>query len=216
MKEMLQKHAGFYYPFLLFVVVAGLYLAIQYQKGDWVLWFCSNFNESIFQVFKSLTFLGEPQVIIPFILIVFLIKMGPGAYIFISWFTSSMFTIILKGIINSHRPPHFFKETLTACSGQVDFIYNHSTPSGHTTAAFAFFAAIAIITPYKRAQFLFFLLALLTGLSRIILFVHFYYDVYLGAIIGSCTAFIMFYLLDQKKLFNFDQWKNKSILKNQL
>ena len=216
MQDIFRKHSGFYYPFILFAIVAGANLAFNYEKGDWVLWFCANFKHLVFQIFEYITFLGEPQVIIPCILIIFLLNMGSGAFLFISWLSASLITIVLKGLINAHRPPHFYKETFIECSGQVDFIYNHSTPSGHTTAAFAFFAALALMSKYKWAQFTFFLFAVIIGLSRIILFVHFYYDVYFGAIIGAISEFFIYYLLENKNLLNFDNWKNKSILKTQL
>lgn len=216
MKQILKNFSGFYFPFILFTIIAGTNLLFNYQNGDWVLWFCTHFNSLVFQIFKYITLIGEPQVLIPCILIIFLLNMGSGAFIFISWFSASMTTIVLKGIINNHRPPHYFKDIFIECSGQTDFFYNHSTPSGHTTAAFAFFAALALLSKYKWAQFVFFIAALVIGLSRIILFVHFYYDVYFGAIIGAISAFIIYYLLEKKNLFNFNNWKNKSILKTQL
>lgn len=216
MQKILKNHIGFYAPFLIFVIIAGLNLALNYQHGDWVLWFCENFNHIIYLFFKYLTFLGEPQVTIPVILVLFLLNMGSGAFIFISWLMASIITIILKNILSLHRPPHFFKEIFMQCSGQTEFIYNNSTPSGHTTAAFAFFAALALLSKYKWAQFAFFIAALMVGLSRIVLFVHFYYDIYFGAIIGSVTAFIVYYLLEKKNLFNFSTWKNKSILKTRI
>ena len=216
MKEVLKNHMGFYIPFFIFIIIAGLNLIFNYTHGDWILWFCTNFNHLTYLTFKYVTVLGEPQITLPIILIIFLLNMGSGAFVFISWLGASIISIILKNIIGSHRPPHYFKEILIECSGQTEFIYNHSTPSGHTTAAFAFFAALALLSKHKWAQFIFFIAALMVGLSRIILFVHFYYDVYLGAIIGGFTAFLTYYLLEKKNLLNFSNWKNKSILKTKL
>lgn len=216
MLKLIKSHSSFYIPLFLILIIGGIYMPFYYQHGDWVLWFCKHFNPLNFQIFEYITLLGEPQVVLPVILIIFLLNVGTGTLIFASWFSASMVTIILKNIINSHRPPYYFKDIFEGCAGQIDFIYNHSTPSGHTTAAFAFFASLALLTKYKTAQFIFFTFAVAVGVSRMVLFVHFYYDVYLGALIGGIVTLFIFWLFLDKNLFNFNTWKNKSILQNKL
>lgn len=216
MLNFIKTYKSFYLPYFILFIAGIIYLPLAYSNGDWVLWFCKNYHSLIFQIFDSLTLLGEPQVILPIILIIFLLNVGSGTMLFFSWFTASMITIILKGIINNPRPPYYFKETFENCAGQIDFIYNHSTPSGHTTAAFAFFAGLAMLSKYKTAQFLFFVVAVCVGVSRIVLFVHFFYDVYIGAFIGSTTALIVYWLFKEKNIFGFNQWKNKSILQSKI
>lgn len=70
-----------------------------------------------------------------------------------------------------------------------------SFPSGHTMAGFALFAFLAFCWPNKKLSgTLFFLLALIVGLSRIYLVQHFFKDVYLGAILGVLIAMGWYYL----------------------
>ena len=61
-----------------------------------------------------------------------------------------------------------------------------SFPSGHATAAFA--AAVFLALWYPRGAPIFLALALLVGLSRVLLDSHFPVDVWAGALIGTATA----------------------------
>lgn len=212
MSEILKKSLAFYVPFMIFVIVGGFHLLWQYSHGYWVLWFCENFNQLTYDTFSWFTLLGEPQVLIPIALLLFLFNFGRGLFVFAAWFIASMITIILKGIIANHRPAFYFKETFISCAGEIDLWYNLSTPSGHTTAAFAFFASLAIMSKKPFLQFIFFIIALLAGLSRMVLFMHFFYDVYLGAIIGSVSAAIVLYALQSYHRFGFMKWKDKNLM----
>jgi len=212
MSEILKKSLGFYIPLLIFVVLGGLHLLFQYTDGFWIRWFCQNFNPQIYNFFSWFTLLGEPQILIPIALLLFLLNFGKGVFVFSAWLTASLITIILKGIIANHRPAYYFKDLIVSCAGEIDLWYNLSTPSGHTTAAFAFFASLAILSKKTYLQIIFFIIALLAGLSRMVLFMHFFYDVYFGAIIGSVSAIIMLYFLQSYRKFGFVKWKDKSLM----
>lgn len=212
MFNIVKKSLGFYIPFALFVLIGGFHLIFQYTNGYWVLWFCKNFNQTAYDLFSWCTLLGEPQVLIPIALLMFLFNFGRGLFVFFAWFIASMSTIILKGVIANHRPAFYFKEVFVACAGEIDLWYNLSTPSGHTTAAFAFFASVAILSKKTYLQFIFFIIALLAGLSRMVLFMHFFYDVYFGAIIGSVSAALVLYTLQSYHKFGFEKWKDKNLM----
>lgn len=213
MKEMIQKSGGFYYTFILLVFLGAIYLSFFYEQGAWVLWFCENFNAKFYLFFEYVTLLGEPQFVLPFIAIIFLINYGKGFLLFLSWSLASLTTIVLKGLIANHRPAYYFQDIFTACAGEIKLWFNLSTPSGHTTAAFAFFAAMAILSKNKALQLLFLFAAIIVGLSRIVLFMHFFYDVYFGAIIGSLVPIVLYWLLEKRNYFKFNNWRDKSWLK---
>jgi membrane-associated phospholipid phosphatase len=212
MTDILKKSYGFYIPFIIFVTIGGLHLLIQYSHGVWVLWFCENFDKNVYNAFSWFTLLGEPQILIPVALLIFLFNFGKGIFVFLAWLVASLITIVLKLIIANHRPAFYFKETFVSCAGEMDLWFNLSTPSGHTTAAFAFFASLAILSKKRILQFIFFIIALLAGLSRMVLFMHFFYDVYLGAIIGSLSAVVILYFLQSSNKFGFMKWKDKSFI----
>jgi len=71
---------------------------------------------------------------------------------------------------------------------------SHSFPSGHTITAFAFFLALAFFTKRPAIHFLYFLLAVLVGYSRVYLSQHFAIDVLAGSFVGvSVTILCKFY-----------------------
>lgn len=210
MIDIFKRATGFYIPFIIFVLVGGFHLLYNYTDGLWVLWFCENFDESRYQLFSWLTLLGEPQVLVPIALVFFLFNFGRGFFVASAWFIASVITILLKGIIANHRPAYFFEDVFIACAGEIQLWYNLSTPSGHTTAAFAFFASLAITAKHKGVQFAFFAIALLAGLSRMVLFMHYFYDVYFGAIIGSVSAIIIWFILHKYQRIKFLNWKNNT------
>jgi membrane-associated phospholipid phosphatase len=69
-----------------------------------------------------------------------------------------------------------------------------SFPSGHTTSAFALATTIAIISKDKKIGLFCFILAALTGYSRIYLGQHFLEDVGFGSLLGVGTTCIYFIL----------------------
>src|SRR5262249_9179194 len=62
-----------------------------------------------------------------------------------------------------------------------------SFPSGHTTTSMAAALAFSMLAPRHKSWFL--LIALLIGLSRIVLDVHYLSDVIAGALLGAAVAF---------------------------
>ena len=70
-----------------------------------------------------------------------------------------------------------------------------SFPSGHTSAAFAFFTCLALMTPRKFAP-LWMTAAWAVAYSRIYLSQHFLEDILLGSIIGVLSSCIVYVLMD--------------------
>ena len=95
----------------------------------------------------------------------------------------------------------------------VDRVTLHSTgsfPSGHTLAAFCSLALVGFISSVGFVQFLLFLLAALTGYSRVYLAQHYLIDIYVGGLLGFTIAFIFFTLIERK--FTTPYWQ-KPLLK---
>ena len=66
----------------------------------------------------------------------------------------------------------------------------NSFPSGHTTAAFAFAAALCVALPRKWAKAAALIAAALMGCSRLYVGVHFPTDVLAGAVIGTACGLL--------------------------
>ena len=88
---------------------------------------------------------------------------------------------ILKGVIAHPRPD------LTNSLITPDATY--SFPSGHATFMFAL--AFAMYHFDKYAGKIIFILAVLTGISRVLAGVHFWYDIFGGFILGSVVSFLL-------------------------
>ncbi len=110
---------------------------------------------------------------------------------------------LLKRLVfkDALRPSNYLSEhTLYLVEG-VKIHGNHSFPSGHTTAAFAFFAFASLFLGRKNKwiQFLFAISAGLIGYSRMYLSQHFLEDVLAGMILG-CFVFVLLTVVAKKPL----------------
>lgn len=106
-----------------------------------------------------------------------------------------------KHFFNAPRPLHYFADTNVI--HLVEWVSVHgscSFPSGHTTTAFAMFCYLSLISSNKALGGLFILLALVAAYSRIYLAQHFFVDVYVGSIIGTCSSVAVYSLFQSKKI----------------
>lgn len=105
---------------------------------------------------------------------------------------ASAITQLLKNTIFSgeFRPKAFFGDPspLRFVPGVENYLLD-SFPSGHTTAAFAFYFCLVFAVKNNYLKSALFLFALLIGYSRIYLSQHFLNDVFFGSLIGTITTF---------------------------
>ncbi len=92
--------------------------------------------------------------------------------------------LVLKNTIKRDRPCHRFDDCQVAIEPSDKF----SFPSGHAAAAFLF--ATLVMAWYPGMLLPAFALALLIGLSRIILGVHYPTDIAAGALLGVCAGLL--------------------------
>ncbi|WP_346066721.1 phosphatase PAP2 family protein [Sphingobacterium siyangense] len=112
-----------------------------------------------------------------------------GTYIF-----SGLICCVLKNLFDADRPATVFHGDPTFhVVSWLRVAHFNSFPSGHTTSAFAMAATLAIISKNRGFGIILFVLAVLTGYSRVYLGQHFVEDVWFGSILGTSTA--CFYLL---------------------
>lgn len=145
---------------------------------------CSFFDRT----FPYITELGGPTftVIFPFILLLFgknNIKVA-GYKCIISLASSHVFIRVMKKIFGRERP--FLK--LSNVNALKLNLKDHSFPSGHTTAAFSLNVTMALVFP--QFALLFIAVAILVGISRIYMGVHYPTDVIGGIIVGSTFALV--------------------------
>jgi len=180
----------FLVPFLLVATVAALVL-IYLPKGDEIVFIHTQHTDALNVFFRVMTSLTEWPIAV--IIILFSLAQGwnKGVLLTIATLASALaVTVLKKGVFANYvRPALFFQDKLTLhfVPGVETYKYN-SFPSGHTAAAFTLFFMMSLIIKDKRWSLVFFVLAVLVGLSRIYLLQHFLMDVYFGAMLGVAVS----------------------------
>ncbi len=125
-------------------------------------------------------------------------------YFFLTIASAGILVHLLKFLIGRARPELFSELgafSLTPFAGQWSY---ESFPSGHSTAIGALCGALAMLTPHLRPVFL--LLALIIGISRVIVGAHYPSDVAAGLLLGVWTAMAFaFIFAGYNWLFRFDE-----------
>ena len=97
---------------------------------------------------------------------------------------------LIKYIFGVARPKYFFFEGFE----RLDFFNvlhkSNSFPSGHTQAAFTL--AILIMIYFKKYHFYILFLAILMGVSRIFMTMHFPSDIFFGAYFGAVVPILLY------------------------
>ena len=124
-------------------------------------------------------------------------NIGNGIFLIFNTTLATLITGALKLLFNEGRPMTYIKDFEIISEHAFWEIHSSlSFPSGHTTAAFALFITLSLLCKNRLVTFLYIILAIIVGTSRIYLLQHFFIDVFFGAIIGSLislTSFHFFY-----------------------
>ena len=195
----MKQYRAFYIPYLLFVLTFVV-LILCNSKADLHLWLTS-FNTPLGDVFfHYYTYVGDW---IPYAFVVgFLFyRYRLALFVLISQLATGLISIIIKQIWNEPRPILYFQQhfpTIQLHRVVGEHLYTvHSFPSGHTITAFAFFLALTFYTKKPALQFLYFVLAVLVGYSRIYLSQHFALDVLSGSVIGVLITVLCKFYVDK-------------------
>ena len=142
-------------------------------------------------IWSNLTFMGDTLTASAFMLL--FIRKRPDLVWsgIIATIVATLIVNILKYYLDIPRPPAIFDNNTINIIGPV--LYKHSFPSGH---AVTIFTLTGILMFYFRSLFLrisLILLALLIGISRIAVGVHWPVDVLAGAGLGSLCSMIGVY-----------------------
>ena len=102
----------------------------------------------------------------------------------------------LKFILGRYRPVMLFENNLYGLTlFSTEWALN-SSPSGHTFRAFALMTALSLL--YRKFAVVFISIAVLIGLSRVVVTAHYPSDVLFGAFIGVITSVWTYYYFIQK------------------
>lgn len=205
----LKKNTFFWVPVIITLLI-GMFFLASYTKTEIHLEQNSWYSSSADIFFKYITHLGDGV----FFALAFIPLM------FIKWryalglLLSAVLTLLMIGVLKQvvfagePRPIEYFKNIaeLRLVEG-VKMSHWNSFPSGHTTAAFTCFGFLAFIVASNWSKLGFYIIALLTGYSRIYLSQHFLRDVVAGMVLGTLIALFSFWLLQLSK----KNWLDNSI-----
>lgn len=215
LKKFLHQNRVFLFLHLVFLIVGGILIAF-YEKGDEILYFNSLHTSFFNEFFKWITRLGESPAL--FFILLVAVFMGYGRGLLLSLNALLVFAAVqlFKRVLfaDQVRPAAFFegKAPLDFVQG-VEVFRDHSFPSGHTAAAFALFFMLNILIKDKRWSPVFFILALLVGISRVYLLQHFLRDVYFGSLLGVLITAAFYLSFGQSDFYKNLSWKDKKLLK---
>jgi membrane-associated phospholipid phosphatase len=158
-------------------------------------------TQALDTLFRYVTLMGHGlfNIVVSLFLFLVLRKTRLSALVLVTFITSGLCAQAIKKLVGAPRP-----SVALAHSGYSHFIpgLSHggyeSFPSGHTTTIFALCMLLALCTHDARKQLGLFLVALLTGYSRIYLGSHFLPDVLAGAVLGSGISVLAYRLSSLK------------------
>lgn len=198
-KNFIKSNLYFLFPFLGFLFIGGFLLSV-YDKETLLIAINSKYSACGDFFFKYYTHVGDGTF---YLILSFLILLFVSKYKAILMIASYAITSIIAQLIKynipgqNHRPrSHFWADShrIHFVDG-VEIMVSHSFPSGHTTSAFSMFLLFSVFVKNRFLSFVFFVMALMVGYSRMYLGQHFFADVYCGAIIGTVLTAIIYYFL---------------------
>jgi membrane-associated phospholipid phosphatase len=152
---------------------------------EWVLFF-QNLNSWLITVFKFFAFLGDQYfyfLILP--VIYWSINPALGLQLGVILNVSNGLNVILKVVFHTPRPSWVSREVTTQ-----EFQPGFGVPSGHAQNSVVLWGTIAYFLKKWWAWGVAILIIIMTGLSRLVLGVHFPIDVFSGWIIGTILLYL--------------------------
>lgn len=161
--------------------------------------------------FFYVTYLGDGIMALLVALMLLAVKYRYALVVGISNIVASLTTQVLKQTLfaDELRPKKYFENLhdLYFVPGVDNHLY-HSFPSGHATCAFALYFSLALLVKNKMYKMLFFIIALLTGFSRVYISQHFFADIYVGSLIGVGISLIVYFIINNKQ----QAWLDRSLI----
>lgn len=171
----------------------------------------SGFLNTFAKYFSYLAEKGIPLILVGVILACFAKTRKVGVGIVLAILIGALFTnVILKNLVERPRPfLSGYQDYWVQAGGVLEDEW--SFPSGHSTASMAFALAL-FLGVNKKYSWLAFVFALVMGISRIYLVVHYPTDVLAGFIVGSVGAVIS-YFVTRYAFKKFEENKDKKFCK---
>lgn len=205
LKTIIIENKYFFIPYFIFFLLGGFEVML-YPREEILLWLNKNNTPFLDNFFYWATNFGDGLFYVIIILILCLIRFRYAFAGLLSFLTSGAAAQIIKYFADTPRPKTYLGElyNLHYVAG-VDIYALYSFPSGHSASAFSLFLLLSFITPYKSLGLIYFLCALIIGISRVYLSQHFFVDVWFGSFLG--VIFTSFSILWVDYWMQEHKWK---------
>lgn len=199
MKAFLKNNFSFLFPYQLFLLFGIILIAVN-SKAEKHIEFNAFHNSFFDTFFYYFTYLGDGVTALLVVILLLTVKYKYALFVGLSNIISALITQFLKHEVfdNVVRPKKYFEgiHDLYFVPGVDNYLYN-SFPSGHSTCAFSLYFGLSLIVKNNFLKFLFFVMAILVGYSRIYLSQHFFEDVYAGSLIGVSITMAVYYFTNK-------------------
>jgi membrane-associated phospholipid phosphatase len=200
-KKLFNTYSWFFFAYLIALIIA-LILQFEVSQFNISIWVNSWNNGLLDAFFKYITYLGDGFFAVVVVIAILIYKRNYLWSSTLCFSIPALVTQFLKRVIfTDHLRPSIMMKDYTQLH-YVTGINMHefnSFPSGHTTSAFAVFLFLHFVSKKKRWGIAFFLVAALTGVSRIYLLQHFFQDVLVGSFIGVVCCTLIYTIFETKR-----------------
>jgi membrane-associated phospholipid phosphatase len=205
-REIILNNLWFVLPYALFLLFGSVMFLI-FPKGELEIWLNGFHNDYLDRFFAVITNLGDGLFYVFIVLLLLFYRIKYSITGFISFILTGLGAQILKRIFDTPRPKVFFRnDVILHYVPYIDVYSAHSFPSGHSVSAFSLFLFLSIITKNKSLGLLFFLCALIIGISRVYLLQHFFIDIYFGSIVGVFLTILIYTFIENSYKFRNSGW----------
>lgn len=193
----------------------GAVIILLFERGSEILYVNGLHNHFLNQFFLWVTRLAEAPLVMLILIITLTMSYGKGMVLLLTYLLNGAVTQFMKIVVfaGEARPAAYFKgkAQLNFAEG-LTLLKDNTFPSGHTSSAFAVLFMISILTTDKRWAAPLYTMALLVGVSRVYLMMHFFRDIYWGSITGVMVASMFYLLFVRSNWYHNLSWKDKSLV----
>lgn len=187
-------------------------MLLSYSKESMFIYVNTNHTPVLDTFMFGITLFGQAEVVIPVLLLLLLLPAYRNWWYFTLAAVCNVLPILvqqgMKAWFDEPRPLKYFSEAPWIHKlPHWPSLFHHSFPSGHTEGAFSFFCFLSLLLyrSHRPWAFLFFIVALIVGYSRMYLSAHFFADVYVGSIVGVVVTTLC-YVLMTKYISKYIKW----------
>ncbi len=154
-------------------------------------WIAEHRTDALTAVMSAITFMGSEIFLIAIVCILYwCISRRTGDRMLLTLFSGIMVNQYLKVIFCTPRP-WVRSERVKVVPSAIEDATGYSFPSGHTANAVSTFGGISRIEKVKKFGWVFWLIAVLVGFSRMYLGVHTPQDVIVSLVLGAFLVLLM-------------------------